>query len=420
MSEQKFVLEVTEGPNKGTCFAISGESVLVGRAPECDIRLDSARGISRQHCRIFTTADGLRIQDLESQNGVIIQGKRVKDAIIKPGIAFKVGEVVLLFHAINPAAGALVPGVATAAAVSMNTPPGAYPAMPAAGSNSIEQAQALMETAGESSKNVLLQFIVIIAVVLLGLYLLQMVSRNSPRDLPFALVRAYEEKVVNFRAHFESYKVTGQNMGRDVIRVRDYNGLLADSLRKLSNNPNVPKRRMMIVEGAVEGDARVYLYSDREQRQLISSFKIVCRGINPYRMEEDITAERARTLANQHLVEAAFFAQEEKIYDAWVHYQKAEKYFAAANDMNAETAANVEASVFRKLLSEHLSKGFDDAMAEAFPVSTSVRRANYPQALMLLEDLKNTIPDETSVDRQIIEHWIMIVNYYNQQSKQRK
>lgn len=420
MSEQKFVLEVTEGPNKGTCFAISGESVLVGRAPECDIRLDNARGISRQHCRIFTTPDGLRIQDLESQNGVVIQGKRVKDAIIKPGIAFKIGEVVLLFHAVNPAAGALVPGVATAAAISTNTPPGAYPAIPGAKSNSIEQAQALMETAGESSKNVLLQFIVIIGVVLMGLYFLQMVSRNFPSDPPFALVRAYEEKVVNFRAYFESYKVTGQSMGRDVIRVRDYNGLLADSLRKLASNPNAPKRRMMIVEGAIEGDARVSLFSDREQRQPISSFKIVCRGINPYRMEENIAEAQARTLANQHMVEAAFFAQEEKLYDAWTHYQKAEKYFAAANDMNAETAANVEASVFRKLLSEHLSKGFDDAMAEAFPISSSVRRANYPQALMLLEDLKNMLPDEKSVDRQIIEHWIMIVDYYNRQRQQRK
>jgi pSer/pThr/pTyr-binding forkhead associated (FHA) protein len=58
--------------------------VLIGRHPQCDIRLDSNQ-VSRRHC-CLTEADGeVRVCDLGSTNGIRINGRRVQSGRLKPG-----------------------------------------------------------------------------------------------------------------------------------------------------------------------------------------------------------------------------------------------------------------------------------------------------------------------------------------------
>ena len=56
-------------------FPDRGE-VLVGRAEEADIRIDSA-AVSRRHARLFIEDDNVHLVDLESQNGTRVNGERL-------------------------------------------------------------------------------------------------------------------------------------------------------------------------------------------------------------------------------------------------------------------------------------------------------------------------------------------------------
>jgi predicted component of type VI protein secretion system len=50
----------------------------VGRAAECEIRLDDP-GISRLHARFYTRGGRLWVEDLRSTNGVVVRGQRITE-----------------------------------------------------------------------------------------------------------------------------------------------------------------------------------------------------------------------------------------------------------------------------------------------------------------------------------------------------
>ena len=66
-----FVVDVVEGPDKGTRFAFDStrpSGVLVGQSAACDVRLTD-RQVSRRHVELDVTEKGLRLVDLDSTNG---------------------------------------------------------------------------------------------------------------------------------------------------------------------------------------------------------------------------------------------------------------------------------------------------------------------------------------------------------------
>jgi len=79
----KYVLRGVSGEGFGRSHALLGPT-LVGRAPECNLRLDES-GLSRQHARLVPSDDGVRVEDLGSTNGSFINGKRVEHGVAKPG-----------------------------------------------------------------------------------------------------------------------------------------------------------------------------------------------------------------------------------------------------------------------------------------------------------------------------------------------
>lgn len=428
MANPKFVLEMTEGPTPGTCYSLAGETVLIGRSADCDIRLDDVRGVSRNHCRLYVMDNGLRIQDLGSQNGTVVQNKKIADAIVKPGISFRVGEVCFLVHDAESLRNQLAPAPVSAdSAPQMITASTASPVAATAGgglatkapdaSTGIDHAQEFLEAAGEGSRKVLWQFAVLIAIVIAGLYCLQLVSRNPNLQSVFALVKAYEPKTVNFWANFDSFAVEGKNQGMPVIRASDYNGLLKPSLERLQKNPYALHNRMLVVEGIAEGDGWVVLRD--KNNQPISRFRILCRGVNPYYIPPDFPTDKAKALANQYLSEGQFFEKEGKLYDAWRHYEQA-AYLFEGPAKNPKLGADTKllALDLRGQLANQLCRRFDDAMAVAFPPQKNVRVASFSQALQILEDARNLIPDESSIDRQIIENWMAVLTA--QKKRQRR
>jgi hypothetical protein len=69
--------------------------MIIGRAQPVDVVLDE-EGVSRRHARIDVLAGGVvRVSDLESSNGIRIDGRRVKLHVLRDGERLRLGEAVL-------------------------------------------------------------------------------------------------------------------------------------------------------------------------------------------------------------------------------------------------------------------------------------------------------------------------------------
>jgi pSer/pThr/pTyr-binding forkhead associated (FHA) protein len=70
-------------------------SSTVGRAPECEIRLDDTY-VSQQHARIFGKTDRWYVEDLGSTNGTYVNDQKLAaPALVQPGDRIRVGTTVL-------------------------------------------------------------------------------------------------------------------------------------------------------------------------------------------------------------------------------------------------------------------------------------------------------------------------------------
>lgn len=80
----------------------SGRAVVIGRSQQagCDVVIDTDRRVSRRHARIEWDAVGghYLVYDLQSTNGVYVNGKRVDNKILASGDRIRLGETVLLFE----------------------------------------------------------------------------------------------------------------------------------------------------------------------------------------------------------------------------------------------------------------------------------------------------------------------------------
>jgi pSer/pThr/pTyr-binding forkhead associated (FHA) protein len=75
----RIILRGTSGVLKGRRFVLEdGADYTLGRARDCSCVLeDPFRLISRRHCRIEVHAPSVRIQDLSSRNGTLVNGVNI-------------------------------------------------------------------------------------------------------------------------------------------------------------------------------------------------------------------------------------------------------------------------------------------------------------------------------------------------------
>lgn len=69
-------LEIVAGMNAGQMYEIDDREVFVGRDSTCHVVLPY-RTVSRAHCRILKLADGYYVEDLQSVNGTLVNGKKI-------------------------------------------------------------------------------------------------------------------------------------------------------------------------------------------------------------------------------------------------------------------------------------------------------------------------------------------------------
>ena len=90
-SERRPYLLVLSGPQLGEILALEpGRELVVGRDPACDFPVRDT-GVSRRHASVTVTAEGLRVRDLGSTNGVFVEGLRVGDCTVAEGQRLQMG-----------------------------------------------------------------------------------------------------------------------------------------------------------------------------------------------------------------------------------------------------------------------------------------------------------------------------------------
>jgi len=80
----------------GQRHPLPDHSVVLGRSKDCDIRLADPN-VSRRHAEVRPADPGYVIVDLDSTNGIEVDGKRVKELELTDGIRFNLGTTEVLF-----------------------------------------------------------------------------------------------------------------------------------------------------------------------------------------------------------------------------------------------------------------------------------------------------------------------------------
>jgi len=87
--DKQISLRVLEGSEAGTIFAVAKPRVTIGRS-NVDIVIND-RVVSRQHCALEISEDGVLLRDLGSTNGTIVGSELVQTAILTSGSTFRIG-----------------------------------------------------------------------------------------------------------------------------------------------------------------------------------------------------------------------------------------------------------------------------------------------------------------------------------------
>jgi DNA-binding NtrC family response regulator len=98
------VLLLLTGPSAGKRHELSRD-VTLGRSPSCDIPLEDQK-VSRRHAQLEQVEGQVRVSDLGSRNGTLLNGERIDvPVVLLPGDRVQVGDTTILF---DPAASAAV------------------------------------------------------------------------------------------------------------------------------------------------------------------------------------------------------------------------------------------------------------------------------------------------------------------------
>jgi len=100
-----FILKILAGPDRGKVYTFDRVEITIGRTMDNDVVLPDP-GISRQHMSIRDKGGAYILKDLGSSNGTKLNGKLVKEEVLRPGDVIVAGGAQVKFE--GPAEGAPV------------------------------------------------------------------------------------------------------------------------------------------------------------------------------------------------------------------------------------------------------------------------------------------------------------------------
>jgi hypothetical protein len=81
----------------GRRYALSGPVTVIGRSSACDVPLDDASA-SRRHAELRRRGGKAVLVDLDSTNGTLVNGRRVREAPLRPGDRITIGTTSIVFE----------------------------------------------------------------------------------------------------------------------------------------------------------------------------------------------------------------------------------------------------------------------------------------------------------------------------------
>ena len=75
---------------------LGGSEATIGRGPHCEIRL-AVDSVSRKHARIALRNEEYHIEDMNSTNGVYVNGVRVVKCVLRDNDQIEMGGVKIIF-----------------------------------------------------------------------------------------------------------------------------------------------------------------------------------------------------------------------------------------------------------------------------------------------------------------------------------
>ena len=97
MELPRVVIFVDDAPHQE--YVLRPETTSIGRAPDAKIQLPY-KDVSRQHATIVPegTPNHYKIVDLGSENGVFVNGERVKEKLLQDGDVIYIGRRKLMYR----------------------------------------------------------------------------------------------------------------------------------------------------------------------------------------------------------------------------------------------------------------------------------------------------------------------------------
>ena len=96
------LLRQVKGPGAPRDIPLDLDEVIVGRAPESHLFLDS-HSVSRQHAALRRSEAGYQCVDLESSNGVFVNAAKLDGAVeLREGDSIQIGDALFLYQELGP------------------------------------------------------------------------------------------------------------------------------------------------------------------------------------------------------------------------------------------------------------------------------------------------------------------------------
>src|SRR5262245_216007 len=92
---------VAYAPDGVRRFPVHRNELIIGSWPECDIHLPYTR-VAQQHARLLYDGNLLKIEDLGTRKGLLVSGRRVREASLEVLDEIRLGGVTLLVEDIVP------------------------------------------------------------------------------------------------------------------------------------------------------------------------------------------------------------------------------------------------------------------------------------------------------------------------------
>ena len=96
-NQKPFVLQQIEGPGSPRDYILDLDEIVIGRSSQAHISIDSGM-ISRRHMVLQRSGPEYSVSDLNSSNGVFLNGIKAHSAVLREGDTLQIGDVVLIYR----------------------------------------------------------------------------------------------------------------------------------------------------------------------------------------------------------------------------------------------------------------------------------------------------------------------------------